>query len=305
MFRVRAAIHLLLFGLLSGSCRPTADPTPPPEPAPVPAEPSYVETPAADSSDAAAPASGATGVVDEETFKRLHDLRKDESPKGNGTEVGIAGSLAYLSLPKGATPPIPAVVVIHEWWGLNQHIRHWADRLAAEGYAAIAVDLYGGKVATTPDEAMALMKSVDDVRARKILTAAHDFLRDDPRIFANRRGVIGWCFGGGWALQQAIMQPDLDAAVIYYGHPVTDRNKLARIHAKLLGVFGDKDQAIPPASVDAFVAALKSAGKTIEIYRYDAEHGFANPSSAHYDEEAAADAWGHVQAFLARNLDKK
>ncbi|MBC8067452.1 MAG: dienelactone hydrolase family protein [Deltaproteobacteria bacterium] len=244
-----------------------------------------------------------TGMVDEEEFKRMHELRGDAAPASTGVWIELAGgSKAYLSLPPGAKAPLPAIVVIHEWWGLNDHMRHWTDRLAADGYAALAVDLYGGKVATTSEEAMALTKGVDDAQAREVLAAAHAFLRDDPRVAAKKRGVIGWCFGGGWALQQAIAQPELDAAVIYYGRLVLDPAPLAKIHAELLGVFGDRDHGIPPAAVDEFVAALQKAGKTIEIHRYDAEHAFANPSGSHYDTVAAADAWSHVRTFFDRTL---
>lgn len=192
--------------------------------------------------------------------------------------------------------------MIHEWWGLNEHIRHWADRLAADGYAALAVDLYGGQVATTPDAAMNLMKSVDEAKARAVLAAAHRFMRDDPRIAAQRRGVIGWCFGGAWSLQHAIAEADLDAAVIYYGRLVTDPAALGKIHAPMLGVFADRDKGIPPAAVEAFAAAMAAAGKPIEIHHYDAEHAFANPSGAHYDTVAAADAWEHVRGFFAKHL---
>jgi carboxymethylenebutenolidase len=262
-----------------------------------PAPPTSTTTPSTD--DGRMPI---TGMVDEQEFKRMHELRDDAAPKPRGIEIDLAGGRAYLSLPAQAKTPLPAIVVIHEWWGLNDHIRHWTDRLAADGYAALAVDLYGGKVATTSEEAMALTKTVDDASARAVLTAAHAFLRDDPRIAARKRGVIGWCFGGGWSLQQAIAHPDLDAAVIYYGRLVTDPAPLAKIHAELLGVFGDRDHGIPPAAVDEFVAALKQAGKGIEIHHYDAEHGFANPSGAHYDAVAAGYAWGHVRTFFDRTL---
>jgi carboxymethylenebutenolidase len=245
---------------------------------------------------------GNTGMLDEEEFKRLHELRDDQAPPARGVEIEIAGSRAYLSLPENAKTPLPAVVVIHEWWGLNDHIRHWTDRLAADGYAAIAIDLYGGKTADDSADAMKLMQSVDEARALEILSAAHRFLREDPRISAKHRGVIGWCFGGGWALQHAIATPDLDAAVIYYGRTVTDEALLGKIHAQLLGVFANKDKSIPPAAVDELVAALGRAGKTIEIHRYDAEHGFANPSGARYDETAASDAWVHVREFLRKHL---
>lgn len=253
---------------------------------------------------AAAPAEpmGITGRLDEASFARLHELRADAAPPARGTDVEIAGGRAYLSLPPNATAPMPAVVVIHEWWGLNDHIKHWADRLAEDGYAALAVDLYGGQVATTSEQAMAIMRAVDETRAKEILTAAHRFLREDARIQATRRGVIGWCFGGAWALQQAILQPDLDAAVIYYGRLVTDEAALSGIRAQLLGVFANRDQSIPPDAVAGFAQALQRAGKSIELHQYDADHGFANPSGAHYETDDAADAWSHVRAFLTRTL---
>jgi carboxymethylenebutenolidase len=243
-----------------------------------------------------------TGIVDEETFKALHELTDAEAPPPRGETVRLAGSDAYLSLPENAEAPVPAVIVIHEWWGLNDHIRHWTDRLAADGYAALAVDLYHGQIATDPDGAMALMKQVDETEALAMLQAAHDFLAADPRVHADKQGVIGWCFGGGWALRDAIAHSQVDAAVIYYGHPITDPAVLASIEAPLLGIFANQDQAIPPAIVDEFAAALASAGKTIELHRYDALHAFANPSNPKYDQAAAADAWDRVRAFFATHL---
>jgi carboxymethylenebutenolidase len=263
-------------------------------------EPATTTTPA--KTEPAPPVMSDTGVLDEAAFKKLHELRADAAPPAKGIEIDLAGTRAYLSLPEHAKAPLPAVVVIHEWWGLNEHIRHWTDRLAADGYAALAVDLYGGEVATDPDGAMKLMKAVDEARAQEILAAAHRFLRDEPRVAARKRAVIGWCFGGAWSLRHAIAQPDLDAAIIYYGRLVTDEAQLGKIHAELLGVFADRDQGIPPGAVQAFVDALGRAGKTIELHRYDAEHAFANPSGAHYEEKAAADAWAHVRAFLRRTL---
>ncbi len=247
-------------------------------------------------------AMGNTGLLDEESFAKLHELKGEAAPDPRGEMIEIAGAKAYLSLPEGKAAPMPAVLVIHEWWGLNGHIKHWADRLAADGYAALAVDLYDGEVATTPEDAMAYMKEVDEARAKEILDAAHAFLADDPRVAAKSRGVIGWCFGGGWSLQHAIAQPDLDAAVIYYGRLVTDQDALAKIEAPLLGVFGNDDQSIPPSAVAEFDDAVKKAGKTLELHQYDANHAFANPSGGRYEQAAAADAWKHVQAFLAEHL---
>jgi carboxymethylenebutenolidase len=245
---------------------------------------------------------GPTGAVDEEQFKAMHDLKTEKAPPALGAMIDLPGGQAYLSLPPGAKAPLPALVVIHEWWGLNDNIKHWTDRLAAEGYAALAVDLYGGKVATTPDSAMAFMKAVDDQRALAIMRAAHDYLKTNTRIRAARTGSIGWCFGGGMSLKLALAEPELDAAVIYYGRLVTDPKELAAIKAAVLGVFGNKDESIPPAVVNDFDAALTAAKVPYEIRRYDANHAFANPSAASYDHKNAGAAWSEVKKFLAAHL---
>lgn len=243
-----------------------------------------------------------TGILSEDAFAALHQLTQADAPPLRGQTIELGGGQAYLSLPEGVSGPVPAVLVIHEWWGLNDHIRHWADRLAEDGYAALAVDLYAGGVATDPEGAMALMKAVDPAKAEAMLSAAHELLASDPRFEADKQGVIGWCFGGGWSLRYAIATPGLDAAVIYYGNPVTDPAQLANIDAALLGVFANQDQAIPPPVVDEFAKALEGAGKSIELHRYDAVHAFANPSNAIYDQAAAADAWEHTRRFLAEHL---
>jgi carboxymethylenebutenolidase len=293
---------LLLLALgLAVACKST-----PPTPKAVPANP---EGSAADEQDPAREAEPAaasdtltpmTGVLTEEGFKALHELRTEDAPAAKGSTVDLEGASAYLSLPEGS--PKAGLLVIHEWWVLNQHIQHWADRLAADGYAALAVDLYGGKTAETPDQAMELMKAVDGERARAILQAAHGFLQQDPRIQAQRTGVIGWCFGGAWSLQSALAMPELDAAVIYYGRLETDPQKLRAIRAPILGVFAENDQGIPLDTVKQFDAALDTAEVDHSIHTYAAEHAFANPSSGRYDEGAAADAWSKVRAFLAERL---
>lgn len=243
-----------------------------------------------------------TGILSEEDFAALHELTDAEAPPPRGVPIELAGGTAYLSLPEDASAPLPAVLVIHEWWGLNDHIRHWTDRLAADGYAALAIDLYDGAVATERDHALELMKGVDEARARAILDAAHRFLAEDPRIGASKRAVVGWCFGGGWSLQHALTQPELSAAVVYYGRLETDPAVLAKIQAPVMGVFGNQDAGIPPAAVDGFAAAMKDAGKSLQVHRYDAQHAFANPSSGRYNPEAAEDAWVHARAFLGRHL---
>lgn len=242
------------------------------------------------------------GGLSEEEFARLHELRADAAPPRKGQMVEVGGARAYLSLPEGAKAPLPGVIVIHEWWGLNEHIMHWADRLAADGYAALAVDLYGGVVATTREEALATIKKVDDAKARAIVVAAHTFLVEDPRVQAPRTSSIGWCFGGGWSMEAAMALPDLDAAVIYYGHVPTDGKAFAGVKAHLLGIFGNQDEGIPPKHVDAFDAALTAAGVQHRILRYDAPHAFANPSQPSYHPKEAAAAWAETRAFLRAEL---
>ena len=243
-----------------------------------------------------------TNGLSEAEFKALHVLKEGQAPVLKGQMVEIGGGQHYLSLPEGGQPPLAAVIVIHEWWGLNANIKHWSDRLAAEGYAALAVDLYAGKTATTPDVAMATMKAVDAAKATATLKAAAQWLDGDARIAAKRTGVIGWCFGGAWSLQAGLNVEGLDAVVMYYGRTVTEADALAGLDAPLLGIFANQDGHISNESVDAFEAALKTAGKTATIHRYDAKHAFANPSSAVYAAEPAADAWEKVSKFLAQHL---
>ncbi|WP_437597901.1 dienelactone hydrolase family protein [Sorangium sp. So ce590] len=281
--------------LLAATACSASSPPPPAEPPGGAAAPAPAPAPsgAADSP---------TGLLSEEDFKALHQLRSDKAPPARGQMVEVAGTQAYLSLPRDAKPPIPALVVVHEWWGLNEHIKHWTDRLAEDGYAALAVDMYGGKVASTPDDAMAAMKAVDEAKGIETVRAAHRFLSTDARVLAPRTGSIGWCFGGAWSLKLALNEPELDAAVLYYGRLVTDPAQLKAIKAPVLGVFGNMDKGIPPEVVNEFDKALHEASVEHEVLRYDADHAFANPSGERYDTKAAADAWEKVRRFLAAKL---
>jgi carboxymethylenebutenolidase len=265
------------------------------------AAPATATAPAAASGLSPTPMDLPPGITEAE-FKTMHSAPHEPGATPKGIVVDLDDTPAYLSLPAGQGP-FPGVLVIHEWWGLNDNVRLWADRLAADGYAALAVDLYGGKVATTPDEALALMDAVDEKAALDTLLEGHRFLKEDPRIRAPKRASIGWCFGGGWSLHLAMNAPDLDACVMYYGRLVTDVEQLRSIRAPLLGVFGNRDTSIPPKDVDAFDAALTAAGVEHRILRYDADHAFANPSAqGRYDEPSAAAAWAEARAFLAAEL---
>lgn len=207
----------------------------------------------------------------------------------------------YLAVPEDASDTIPGLIVIHEWWGLNDNIRSMARQLAGEGYAALAVDLYGGKVGDTPEEARKLVQAVDQDAARANLRAAYRYLegRGAPRI-----GVIGWCFGGGWSLQTALLFPDsLDAAVIYYGHLVTDPKALADLEVPIEGHFGAEDSSIPVKDVHRFGEILDSLGVTEHLYVYQgAGHAFANPSGTRYVKAAADTAWTRTLDFLRKHL---
>lgn len=261
---------------------------------------SSASKPAATPPPTAAPANvpAGTGPLTEAEFKALHELPADAPAARAGASITLpGGSRAYLSLPAGPGPH-PGIVVIHEWWGLNGHIERWADRLASAGWAALAVDLYDGKVATDRDAAMAAMKAVEPAKALAVLDEGLALLARDPRVQAPVRAVIGWCFGGGYALQAAQTFPQLDGAIMFYGRFEPDPAKLRPIKARVLGVFGDRDQGIPVAEVDKLEAALKEAGVRAEIFHYDADHGFANPSNPKYDEVNAAAAWARVLAFL-------
>lgn len=279
---------------------PACSKTPPP----APSAPSVAPVPSA----APAPTprvnpNGLTGVLSEDEFKKLHDLKPDQPAALKGKSVDLPSSKAYLSLPPNAKPPMPAVVVIHEWWGLNDHIKLWTDRLAADGYAALAVDLYGGVVAKTQDDAMAAMKKVDAEAAKKVLLEAHGWLKKEPSVLASKRGVMGWCFGGKWSLELALAAPDVDATVVYYGHVTTDEKRLAALKSPLVGVFANQDKGIPPSMVDEFEAGLKKASASFRVLRYDGEHAFANPSNPRYDQKAAEAAWVEVRKFLKEKLN--
>ncbi len=218
---------------------------------------------------------------------------------GDETVQGIL----YTPAAKG---PFPAIIVIHEWWGLNDWIKEEASKLSDEGYVTLAIDLYRGKVATTPDEAHEIMRGVPEDRARRDLHAAFDFLAAQPNVKKNRIGAIGWCMGGGYSLGVALEEPTLAADVINYGHLATDPDAIRKINAPILGSFGALDRGITPDDVHKFEATLKQLGKTADIKIYDdAGHAFENPNNKDgYRPADAADAWNRTVAFFAANLKK-
>lgn len=213
----------------------------------------------------------------------------------------------YLARPTNADGPMPALIVIHEWWGLNDNIQTMTRRLASEGYIALAVDLYQDKTAGSSDRARALMEQAMTEQARLEDNLRQAFLYLDLMPNTDRIGSIGWCFGGGWSLRTALLLPqELDAAVIYYGHLITDTERLEPLSMPILGHFGSEDSSIPPAEVRRFEQALIELDKPNEIYLYEgAGHAFANPSGTRYEPQAAQRAWRRTLDFLGRTLESQ
>lgn len=208
----------------------------------------------------------------------------------------------YLARPKGKGP-FPALVVIHEWWGLVDWIKENTRRFAERGYVALAVDLYRGQVATTPDLAHELSRGLPTDRALRDLKSAVTYLRQQSFVNPKRIGVIGWCMGGGYALQLAL-NADVAACVICYGRLVTDPDELKPLKAAVLGIFGDQDRGIPVEMVRQFEKALKERGipHVIRIYE-GVGHAFMNPANkAGYRATTAQKAWQEIFTFLDRHL---
>ncbi len=210
---------------------------------------------------------------------------------------------AVLFKPAGEGP-FPALVVIHEWWGLNDWVKQQADHYANLGYVTLAIDLYRGQVATTADQAHEIMRGVPEDRAQRDLLAATAYLRAQNFVKAKRVGAIGWCMGGGYALDLAIADPKLKVAVINYGHLATEDSTLRKIHAAILGIFGGQDQGIPVADVRKFETRLTSMDKKVEIHIFpDAGHAFENPNNTKgYRADDADQAQKFTREFLAKNL---
>lgn len=224
-----------------------------------------------------------------------------------GTSDDGSAWAGYHVRPEAADSPLPAVVLIHEWWGLNENIRGMADRLAGEGYQVLAVDLYENDVADTPDAAASLMQDAmgQPGRMNGHLEAARTFMTDAQG--APRVGVMGWCFGGYWSLQAALNAPGgWDSTVIYYGS-VEDATQpaIAALEMPVLGIFGGADESIPIDNVEAFTERLQAGGVQADIRIYEgAGHAFANPTGNNYVPEAATDAWTRTLDFLRATLSE-
>jgi carboxymethylenebutenolidase len=206
----------------------------------------------------------------------------------------------FLAKPAGQGE-FPGIVMIHEWWGLNDNIKEMAEKLASHGYVVLAVDLYNGDVATTSDQARQLITSFDIDAGIQNMNYAASYIRENHNV--EKLGSIGWCFGGGQSLNLALNNQDMDATVIYYGSLVTEQESLSSIKWPVLGIFAELDQGIPVESVNSFESSLDDLNIPNEIHIYPGvNHAFANPSGDRYAPDESKDAWQKTLEFLESNL---
>lgn len=228
------------------------------------------------------------------------DAPKTDTVKFSNGTGDVSGFLATPAKPGR----YPGIVVIHEWWGLTDWVKDETQKLAEQGYVALAVDLYRGQVATDPEEAHELMRGLPQDRALADLQGAFMYLASRNDVDRNRIATVGWCMGGGLALQLAIHQPHLAACVVNYGALPTDPNDIQLIAAPVLGNFGAEDHGITPADVQAFEKTMRAMNRRVDLKIYDgAGHGFENSTNANaYRPDATADAWARTVAFLGKAM---
>lgn len=240
----------------------------------------------------------------DENFKESHQLPKNlilDNPQGqliNFITSGEKDAIAYFV--KSENNSNKFILMIHEWWGLNDNIKREADELkmALGDVNILALDLYDGKSADNRDDAAKLMQSADPVRIKQIFDGAVKFAGENAEY-----GTIGWCFGGGWSLQMSIwLEKQGKACVMYYGIIENSPETFKNLNAPVLGIFAKKDGWVTPEVYGSLEKNLKAAGKSVTIYDYDADHAFANPSNQYFDEDAANDAKDHVKNFFVKNL---
>ena len=238
----------------------------------------------------------------------------DYEDENNNSEIFATGSYnvesksvnyfddtqGYLAKPSDEGV-FPGIVMIHEWWGLNDNIKEMAEKLASHGYVVLAVDLYNGEVATTSDQARQLISSFDTDAGIQNMNFAASFIQESHNV--EKLGSIGWCFGGGQSLNLALNNLDMDATVIYYGSLVTEQESLSAISWPVLGIFAELDKGIPVDAVNGFESSLDELDIPNEIHIYPGvDHAFANPSGERYAPDESKDAWKKTLEFLESNL---
>jgi carboxymethylenebutenolidase len=233
---------------------------------------------------------------------------EDETHAGLTTGMvsypGPAGAelMGYLARPDDTDEALPAIIVIQEWWGLNEHIRDVTRRIAREGFVALAPDLYDGQVTTEPDEARKLVIELDMMAAVREIGAAIDYALQQDYASGSEAGIVGFCMGGRLVLRTVAADEDVGAAVAFYGSPLTPE-EAPEANAPVLGLYGSEDQSIPVEEVRQMEEAFAEAGITHEIQVYEgAGHAFFNDTRDSYDEDAAADAWPRTLEWFRTHL---
>lgn len=240
-------------------------------------------------------------LTSQEDFRMIH---QDPLPYTYQGTTGAAvtfntpdGTPGYGFLFKAKEVTDKYLFVYQEWYGLNDYIKKQSEKLYNDlggKVNVLAVDLYDQKIATNREEASKLVQRVSGKRLKTIIQGAINYAGKSAKIAS-----IGWCFGGGLSLQSGLLEGSQNIGIImYYGMPEKDLNELRTLQAPVLGIFANKDKGITPAVVTEFEKNMQTAGKTLTVKRYDADHGFANPSNPIFDSAATEDAYGHVLAFL-------
>jgi carboxymethylenebutenolidase len=200
---------------------------------------------------------------------------------------------------KAKKPTDYYMIVIHEWWGLNDYIKQESEKISNDlGINVLALDLYDNQVASTREDAAKYMSGVKTDRALAIIRGAYTYLGSEAKVFTS-----GWCFGGGWSLQTALEGgKQVRGCVMFYGMPEKSIDRLKTLNCDVIGFFGEKDKWITPAVVSQFEADMKSAGKNLQVTEYNADHAFANPSNPVYDKAATADSYAKMLAFVRERM---
>lgn len=210
--------------------------------------------------------------------------------------MGADGQVGQAYFIAAKKPSKKWLIVIQEWWGLNAQIKEEADQYYKDlgDMNVMAIDMYDGKVANTPDSAMKLMRTAKMERMVALIQGAIKHAGTKADIYS-----VGWCFGGMWSLQTAILAgPQAKGAVMYYGRPESNMDKLKSIQCEVIGFFGNQDKSPSPELVSEFEKNMLLAGKKLTAYKYEAGHGFANPSNPSYNASAKADSYAKAIAFL-------
>ncbi|MFE4417956.1 dienelactone hydrolase family protein [Streptomyces sp. NPDC056817] len=230
--------------------------------------------------------------------------RPAETPARQNVTFPSAGATAhgYLALPPSGSGP--GVLVIQEWWGLTDHIADVADRLAAEGFVALAPDLYGSSVAHDADEALRMMKALPVSRGVELLSGAVGHLLSLPEVTSGTVGAVGFCMGGGFVLYLAAVDPRVSAAVPFYGVVRGELPDFSGLRAQLLGHYGEQDRSISPEQVEELGETIRrQSGVTADFRLYPAGHAFFNDRRPSHEPGSADRAWQSTVAFLHRQLD--